>query len=118
MKIEQFEYELPKDLIAESPLDERDSSKLMVVHRIPNKYQDECHRNAHNPDHPNITHAKFNELTNFLNKGDLLVVNDSQVIPAKIRARRQSGGLIDFLLIKQDTKRPGYGRRWRHQLSG
>jgi S-adenosylmethionine:tRNA ribosyltransferase-isomerase len=86
-----FEYALPPELIAQSPLDKREASRLMVVEKQTGK----------------ISGHKFSDLVDLLRAGDLLVVNDTKVIPAKIAAKRASGGIIDILLLRAETSQPG-----------
>ena len=68
MKLKEFNYELPKELIAQHPIEKRDESRLMVLDRI-NK---------------TIEHKKFKDIIEYLNPGDCLVINDTKVIPARI----------------------------------
>jgi S-adenosylmethionine:tRNA ribosyltransferase-isomerase len=89
--IDDYSYDLPQGLIADKPLESRDHSRLMVVNHSTKE----------------ITHTRFDSLPEFLRKGDLLIVNDTRVIPAKIFARRKSGGYIRMLLIKPEATRPG-----------
>ena len=83
MKLSDFDYHLPQDMIAQSPADPRDSSKLMVLDGI------ELH------------HHTFRDLPWFLSPGDLLVLNDSRVIPARLFGTKETGGRIELLLVKQ-----------------
>jgi S-adenosylmethionine:tRNA ribosyltransferase-isomerase len=89
--IDDYSYDLPDGLIADKPLESRDHSRLMVVNHSTKE----------------ITHTRFDSLPKFLRKGDVLIVNDTRVIPAKIFARRKSGGYIRMLLIKPEATRPG-----------
>jgi S-adenosylmethionine:tRNA ribosyltransferase-isomerase len=83
----EFGYDLPPDLIAQHPSIPRDSSRLMVLHR----------------DGKGFEHRRFRELGEVLREGDLLVANESRVIPARLRARKvPSGGKVELLLL---TKR-------------
>ncbi len=77
-----FDYELPFELIAQTPLPERSSSRLL--HLNPNTLQ--------------INHRKFNEIVDILNKNDLLVFNDTKVIPARLYGRKASGGKVECLV--------------------
>jgi S-adenosylmethionine:tRNA ribosyltransferase-isomerase len=81
-----FEYELPAELIAQEPLPTRDQSRLMFVDR---KAQ-------------TISHHQFKDIADLLKPGDVLVVNDTKVIPARLTARRSTGGIIEILLIKAE----------------
>lgn len=85
MTIDEFDYILPEELIAQVPLKERDHSRLLVVHK--------------NSD--SLEHKHFYDIVDFLDPGDLLVVNDSKVIPARIFGNRAgTGGLVEVLLLK------------------
>ena len=85
MKVEDFNYDLPKELIAQRPLEQRDQSKMLVIHRKSGK----------------LEHRVFFNLVEYLEPGDLLVVNDSKVIPARIFGKRmKSGGIVEVLLLK------------------
>lgn len=83
----EFDYHLPHDRIAQAPLEDRSASKLMLLDRQSG----------------NIRHRLFRDLTDYLNAGDLLVVNDSRVLPARIKGRRSSGGAVEFLLLRPDV---------------
>lgn len=85
MKTSDFDYSLPKELIAQTPIEPRDNSRLMVLRR----------------DDGSLKHLRFFEIVDFLNTGDLLVLNDSQVIPARLWGRRRGGGKAEFLLLRR-----------------
>ena len=85
MKTSDFDYQLPHELIAQTPLEPRDHSRLMVVHR----------------DDGSIEHRQFFEITEFLRPGDVMVLNDSRVIPARLMGQRQSGGKTEVLLLRR-----------------
>lgn len=88
MNKSDFYYNLPEELIAQTPLEPRDSSRLMAVSRETGE----------------ITHDHFYNLANYLNKGDLLVMNDSKVFPARIYGtKRQTQVPCEFLLLKQHS---------------
>ncbi|MBI5778476.1 MAG: tRNA preQ1(34) S-adenosylmethionine ribosyltransferase-isomerase QueA [Planctomycetes bacterium] len=91
MKLRELEYKLPKELIAQKPAKPRDHSRLLVLDRNTGK----------------IKHRRFNNIVDYLNKGDVLVLNNTRVIPCRLIARRASGGVADILLIKQDEKDEG-----------
>jgi S-adenosylmethionine:tRNA ribosyltransferase-isomerase len=93
--LSDYTYDLPPELIADRPLPTREHSRLLVVQRT-HKQQNEM-----------IEHTRFDQLPRFLHAGDVLVVNDTKVIPAKILAQRASGGNVSLLLIKPETSRPG-----------
>ncbi len=89
MQTSDFDYYLPPELIAQEPVEPRDSSKLMLVERREKA----------------ISHHKFYDLINILKKGDVLVFNDSRVIPARIHgARSGTGGRVEVLLLKRESK--------------
>ncbi|RJQ40941.1 MAG: tRNA preQ1(34) S-adenosylmethionine ribosyltransferase-isomerase QueA [Anaerolineaceae bacterium] len=85
MKTIDFDYELPPEYIAQTPLEPRDASKLLVLSR----------------EDGSITHAVFHEIGNYLHAGDLLVVNKTRVIPARIYARKPTGGKVEILLLRK-----------------
>ena len=84
MLVSELDYELPEDLIAQSPAEPRDASRLMVV---------DVGRNT-------ITHHTFRDLPDFLRPGDALILNETKVIPARVEARKPTGGAIELLFLK------------------
>ena len=84
MVISDFDYDLPPEAIAQAPLPERDASRLLVLDRA---------REV-------IDHRVFRDLPDLLRPGDLLVVNRSRVIPARLKGRRGSGGAAEILLVR------------------
>ena len=84
MHIKEFDYDLPPELIAQYPVEKRDHSRLMVLHRKSKA----------------IEHRSFFHITDYLSKGDVLVLNDARVIPARLTGRKQSGGTTEVLLLK------------------
>ncbi len=85
MNIKDFDYYLPEELIAQTPLEKRDCSKLLVMDK----------------ENGNIEHKKFYDIIDYLHEGDVLVLNNSKVIPARIfGTRANSGGQIETLLLK------------------
>ena len=84
MLLEELAYELPDGLIAAYPVDDRSSARLMVVDR----------------DADRVSHSDFASLGQFLAAGDLLVLNNSRVIPARLRGRKESGGRATVLLVE------------------
>jgi S-adenosylmethionine:tRNA ribosyltransferase-isomerase len=88
MDLEEFDYALPESLIAAYPSRERESSRLLVVDRKSGA----------------LTHSGFAELGNFLEAGDLLVLNDTKVFPARLRGAKESGGKVEALLIERFPK--------------
>lgn len=85
MKAREFEYELEKSKIAVRPLFRRDSSKLMLVDRSDER----------------IEHFRFREIEKFLSSGDLLVLNDTKVMPFRIYGQKPSGGRVELLLCNE-----------------
>ena len=86
MNINDFDYNLPKELIAQTPLKERSSSRLLVL----------------NKDNGNITHDHFYNVINYLKKGDVLVLNDTKVIPARLIGEKEdTKAVIEILLLKE-----------------
>ena len=86
MKTSEFDYDLPKELIAQTPMEPRDHSRLMVV----------------SLDDGSIRHRHFYDLPEFLRRGDVLVLNDSRVIPARLYGTRSgSGGRVEVLLLNR-----------------
>ncbi len=84
MKVEEFNYELPKELIAQTPYDKRDEARLMVLDKENKK----------------IEHRVFKDVLEYLNPGDCLVINDTKVIPARIYGKKDTGANVEFLLLK------------------
>ena len=86
MKTSDFYYDLPKELIAQTPLEPRDSSRLLVLDR----------------EKQTLEHKHFYDIIDYLNEGDLLVANDSRVLPARIYGiKDETGAKGEFLLLKQ-----------------
>ena len=85
MKTDDFDYYLPEELIAQTPLKKRDSSRLLVLDKT----------------NGNIYHKHFTDILDYLNEGDTLVVNDTKVIPARIiGVKEDTGAVIELLLLK------------------
>jgi S-adenosylmethionine:tRNA ribosyltransferase-isomerase len=85
MKTSDFDYNLPESSIAQTPAEPRDSSRLLVLHR----------------DTGQIEHRIFREIGDYLREGDLLVLNQTRVIPARIYARKETGGRVELLLLRR-----------------
>ena len=86
MNVKDFEFYLPEELIAQHPLEQRDSSRLMVLDKETGK----------------IDHKTFHDIVGYLNEGDTLVLNNTRVLPARlIGEKEESGGKIEFLLLKR-----------------
>ena len=92
-----FNYNLPQELIAQRPLSQRDASRLMVLDRASKQ----------------ISHHVFTDLLDYLQPGDVLVVNNSRVIPARLYGRKPTGGKVEILLLKQLEN-----GRWQAMVGG
>lgn len=85
MKTSDFDYHLPESSIAQTPAEPRDSSRLLVLHRETGE----------------LEHRIFRDVTDYLRAGDLLVLNQTRVIPARIFARKETGGRVELLLLRR-----------------
>ncbi len=86
MKTSDFNYHLPQESIAQTPAEPRDSSRLLVLDRASGE----------------IEHRHFRDIGEYLKAGDLLVINQTRVIPARIYARKETGGKIELLLLRKE----------------
>ncbi|WP_113927420.1 tRNA preQ1(34) S-adenosylmethionine ribosyltransferase-isomerase QueA [Bacillus sp. P14.5] len=87
MKVEDFDFHLPEELIAQTPLEKRSESRLMAIDRKSGDLQ----------------HKTFKEVTDFLKEGDCLVLNDTRVLPARLfGVKEETGAKIEVLLLKQE----------------
>ena len=84
MKTQDFYYDLPEELIAQTPLEQRDSSRLLVLDRNTGELQ----------------HRRFYDIIDFLQPGDCLVLNNSRVLPARLIGHRPTGGAVEVLLLR------------------
>ncbi|MCG0277512.1 MAG: tRNA preQ1(34) S-adenosylmethionine ribosyltransferase-isomerase QueA [Thermanaeromonas sp.] len=85
MRVEDFDYQLPPELIAQRPVEPRDTSRLLVLHRESGK----------------LEHRRFYELPLYLRPGDVLVLNDTKVIPARLLGKKaKTGGQVEVFLLK------------------
>ena len=84
MKTSDFYYDLPEELIAQTPLERRDASRLMVLDRRTGE----------------VTHRHFYDIVEYLQPGDCLVMNDSRVLPARLMGHRPTGGVVEVLLLR------------------
>ena len=84
MKTHDFWYDLPEELIAQTPLEQRDSSRLLVLDRETGE----------------VTHRHFYDIIEYLQPGDCLVMNDSRVLPARLLGHRPTGGAVEVLLLR------------------
>lgn len=108
MKKSDFYFDLPEELIAQTPLERRDASRLLVLNRQSGA----------------IEHKHFSDLLEFLNPGDCLVLNDSRVLPARLIGTRETGGAVEVLLLRdlgggiwECMTRPGKKTRTGTKLS-
>jgi S-adenosylmethionine:tRNA ribosyltransferase-isomerase len=87
MRTSDFDYHLPPELIAQTPLEPRDASRLLVLDRATGRME----------------HSRFANLLHYLHPGDVLVLNESRVIPARLRGRRDdTGGKVELLLLRRE----------------
>lgn len=85
MNVSDFYYDLPEELIAQTPIEKRDESRLMVLNR----------------EDQSIEHKKFKDIIDYLEPGDCLVRNNTKVIPARLYGKKATGAKIEFLLLNQ-----------------
>ena len=107
LKTSDFWFDLPEELIAQTPLQQRDSSRLLVLDK----------------DSGQVTHRHFYDILDYLNPGDCLVLNDSRVLPARLLGHRPTGGAVEVLLLRDlgDKKweclcKPGRKMQVGHQV--
>ncbi|MBV8454649.1 MAG: tRNA preQ1(34) S-adenosylmethionine ribosyltransferase-isomerase QueA [Deltaproteobacteria bacterium] len=91
MRLNELDYELSEEMIAQHPLEHRAQARLMVVERRGGA----------------LSHSRFYKLPRELREGDLLVLNDTSVIPARLIAHKESGGAVELLLVRQAANVPG-----------
>ena len=97
MKVSDFDYDLPPELIAQQPVEPRDAGRLLVLNRVTGS----------------IDHRLFRDLLDLLRPGDVLVANDTRVIPARLFAHKPTGGRVELLLLAEDE-----GGTWRALVGG
>ncbi|HUS59755.1 MAG TPA: tRNA preQ1(34) S-adenosylmethionine ribosyltransferase-isomerase QueA [Planctomycetota bacterium] len=85
MQTSELDYDLPRELIAQHPVQKRDESRLMVLHRASGA----------------VSHRIFRDIIEYFRPGDVLVLNDTRVLPVKLIGRRRTGGKIDALLVRE-----------------
>jgi len=87
-KLSDFDYTLPREFIAQYPLEKRDTSRLLVLEKNTQK----------------IYHKNFSDIIDYLKKGDILVLNDTEVIPARLIGKKTTGGEVDCLLLEKKSE--------------
>jgi len=85
MNISEYDYNLPEELIAQTPIKKRDESRLMIL----------------NKENQTIEHKKFKDIINYLEEGDCLVINETKVLPARLYGKKETGANVEFLLLNQ-----------------
>ena len=96
MKLSEFDYTLPSELIAQRPAHPRDSARLLVLHRGAGR----------------LEHRIFRDLPEYLDRRDVLVLNDTRVIPARLHGRKATGGVVEVLLLRPVASGAGQAERW------
>jgi S-adenosylmethionine:tRNA-ribosyltransferase-isomerase (queuine synthetase) len=85
MKLSDFDYQISQEQIAQFPMTERDSSKLLVTHKSSNRFE----------------HRIFRDIVSYFNPGDVLVINDTRVFPARLLGVKPSGGKVEIMLLRE-----------------
>ena len=85
MKVSDFNYDLPEELIAQHPYDKRDEARFMVLDRNTQAIQDKI----------------FSDVIDYLEPGDCLVINNTKVIPSRLYGKKDTGAKIEFLFLKR-----------------
>ncbi|HTR61725.1 MAG TPA: S-adenosylmethionine:tRNA ribosyltransferase-isomerase, partial [Candidatus Binataceae bacterium] len=91
MRLSELDYNLPEDLIAQHPLEDREQARMLVVNRKGST----------------IDHSRFYKLGDHLREGDLIVLNDTRVLPARLYARKETGGRVELLFVRPVADPPG-----------
>ena len=99
-RLAAYDYDLPKELIAQEPASPRDAAKLMVVNKTTGK----------------IAHRRFFDLPEILGDGDVLVFNDSKVIPARLKGKKETGGVVEIFLLA--SQKSGCRHLWQCLIGG
>ena len=87
MKTDDFDFDLPEELIAQTPLERRDASKLLVLDKTTGE----------------VSHRHFTDVIDYMEKGDTLVLNDTKVMPARLYGvKEETGAVIEVLLLKDE----------------
>jgi S-adenosylmethionine:tRNA ribosyltransferase-isomerase len=97
MNLSDFDYNISTEHIAQHPLTERDSSKLFIIHRDSDKFE----------------HRNFKDIVSYLKPGDILILNDTKVFPARLFGVKPSGGKVEILLLKELSR-----NKWEALVKG
>ena len=101
MRTDDFDYELPDELIAQSPAEPRDSCRLLVLHR----------------EDGSVEHRRFTDIVDYLEPGDLLVANRTRVMPARLVGRKRTGAMAEALLLRRREDLDALGHVWECLVS-
>ena len=96
MRLSELDYELPEELIAQEPLARRDEARLLVLDRKSKS----------------VDHSRFYKLVRHLREGDLIVLNDTRVLPARLFAQKESGGRVELLMVRPVGPHEGPAGAW------
>ena len=96
MRLSELDYDLPEELIAQEPLARRDEARLLVLDRKTKS----------------IEHSRFYKLARHLHEGDLIVLNDTRVLPARLFAQKESGGRVELLMVRAAGPAEGPAGAW------
>jgi S-adenosylmethionine:tRNA ribosyltransferase-isomerase len=91
MRLSELDYDLPEDLIAQEPLERRDGARMLVLDRRQGS----------------VEHSRFYKIGRYLREGDLLVLNNTRVFPARILTHKESGGAVELLFVRPAENPPG-----------
>src|SRR5579859_1726793 len=91
MRLSDLDYDLPEELIAQEPIANRADARMLVLDRRSGE----------------INHSRFYKLARHLRDGDLLVLNDTRVFPARLKTRKESGGAVELLLVRPSEDQAG-----------
>jgi Queuosine biosynthesis protein len=96
MRLSELDYDLPEELIAQEPLARRDEARLLVLNRKSKS----------------VEHSRFYKLVRHLREGDLIVLNDTRVLPARLFAQKESGGRVELLMVRPASPAEGPAGAW------
>jgi S-adenosylmethionine:tRNA ribosyltransferase-isomerase len=100
MRLSELDYDLPEELIAQEPLAQRDDARMLVLDRKSKSSEHSCE------------HSRFYELARYLREGDLVVLNDTRVLPARLFAKKESGGSVELLMVRPVGPDEGPAGAW------